>query len=130
MSRRRCTTRVHGRSRHRCARRRVSSDEERRGGGSWTWAASTGPARVPPVPVGADRAVVLGEDGQQLAETFPSDHFKDVSGYGGEKDYQYEARELVGLGVELASNRTRSTSRGESSQTTWFRRPIAPPCHC
>jgi hypothetical protein len=33
-----------------------------------------------------------------LANTFPRDNFKAVSGYGGEKDYQYEARALIPMG--------------------------------
>jgi SM-20-related protein len=34
-----------------------------------------------------------------LAETFPCDHFKTVSGYGGEKNYDYEARALLSMGT-------------------------------
>lgn len=36
----------------------------------------------------------LPQDRIALAQTFPRDHFKTVSGYGGEKDYEYEARAL------------------------------------
>ncbi|MBN2977663.1 2OG-Fe(II) oxygenase [Pseudomonas lactucae] len=39
------------------------------------------------------------EDGAALAASFPHDHFKTVSGYGGEKNYDYEARALVGMGT-------------------------------
>ncbi len=34
-----------------------------------------------------------------LANTFPCDHFKTVMGYGGEKDYEYEARALIPMGA-------------------------------
>jgi SM-20-related protein len=37
-------------------------------------------------------------DAERLASSFPSDHYKLVSGYGGEKDYEYEARELIAMG--------------------------------
>jgi Rps23 Pro-64 3,4-dihydroxylase Tpa1-like proline 4-hydroxylase len=37
------------------------------------------------------------EDAKALAETYPHDHFKTVSGYGGEKDYEYEARQLIAM---------------------------------
>ncbi|WP_411392385.1 2OG-Fe(II) oxygenase family protein [Pseudomonas sp. MPB23] len=37
------------------------------------------------------------EDARALAETYPHDHFKTVSGYGGEKDYEYEARQLIAM---------------------------------
>jgi SM-20-related protein len=40
------------------------------------------------------------EDAQVLAQTFPRDHFKVVSGYGGEKDYEYEARLLKPMGSD------------------------------
>ncbi|WP_431480516.1 2OG-Fe(II) oxygenase [Pseudomonas thivervalensis] len=39
------------------------------------------------------------EDAAALAASFPHDHFKTVSGYGGEKNYDYEARALVGMGT-------------------------------
>jgi SM-20-related protein len=38
-------------------------------------------------------------DSAALAETFPRDHFKTVSGYDGEKGYQYEARSLIAMGA-------------------------------
>ena len=38
-------------------------------------------------------------DGAALAESFPCDHFKVVQGYDGEKDYEYEARELIPMAV-------------------------------
>ncbi|MCU1228607.1 MAG: oxidoreductase [Acidobacteria bacterium] len=43
-------------------------------------------------------------DAEQLARSFPSDHYKLVSGYGGEKDYEYEARELIAMGARTISN--------------------------
>jgi hypothetical protein len=39
------------------------------------------------------------EDAAALAASFPHDHFKTVSGYGGEKNYDYEARALVSMGT-------------------------------
>src|SRR5215467_6057927 len=39
-------------------------------------------------------------DAEALAITYPSDHFKTVSGYGGEKDYEYEARALIAMGAD------------------------------
>jgi len=39
------------------------------------------------------------EDAAALAGSFPHDHFKTVSGYGGEKNYDYEARALVAMGT-------------------------------
>lgn len=43
-------------------------------------------------------ALYTAEDAAALAATYPHDHFKTVSGYGGEKDYEYEARQLVEMG--------------------------------
>ncbi|BBP76367.1 hypothetical protein PHLH7_24710 [Pseudomonas sp. Ost2] len=37
------------------------------------------------------------EDAAALAETYPHDHFKVVQGYGGEKNYEYEARQLIAM---------------------------------
>jgi Rps23 Pro-64 3,4-dihydroxylase Tpa1-like proline 4-hydroxylase len=37
------------------------------------------------------------ENAAALAATFPHDHFKTVAGYGGEKDYEYEARALIDM---------------------------------
>ncbi len=42
-------------------------------------------------------------DAEQLATTYPCDHFKLVSGRGGEKDYEYEARALIGMGANVIS---------------------------
>ena len=35
------------------------------------------------------------KNAEALASSFPLDHFKTIVGYGGEKDYRYEARALV-----------------------------------
>ena len=37
------------------------------------------------------------ENATALATAFPRDNFKTVSGYGGEKDYEYEARALIDM---------------------------------
>ena len=39
------------------------------------------------------------EDAAALAASYPHDAFKRVYGYGGEKDYEYQARQLVELGT-------------------------------
>lgn len=44
-------------------------------------------------------------DAAALAASFPRDHFKLVSGYGGEKDYEYEARALIVMGETTVSHR-------------------------
>jgi SM-20-related protein len=38
-----------------------------------------------------------------LADSFPLDHFKTVASYGGEKDYNYEARSLIPMGADSIS---------------------------
>jgi SM-20-related protein len=38
-----------------------------------------------------------------LAASFPCDHFKTVMSYGGEKDYEYEARALIAMGADTIS---------------------------
>lgn len=43
-------------------------------------------------------------DAAMLAQTYPRDGFKTVSGYGGEKDYEYEARQLVEIGTQRIVN--------------------------
>jgi hypothetical protein len=43
------------------------------------------------------------EDTSALAASFPCDHFKTVAAYGGEKDYEYEARELIAMGAHAIS---------------------------
>lgn len=42
-------------------------------------------------------------DAAALAASFPCDHFKTVAGYGGEKDYEYEARALIVMGAGTIS---------------------------
>jgi Rps23 Pro-64 3,4-dihydroxylase Tpa1-like proline 4-hydroxylase len=44
-------------------------------------------------------------DGAALAETFPVDHYKRVEAYGGEKDYAYDARLLIGMGARTVAHR-------------------------
>lgn len=41
---------------------------------------------------------------QVLAEHCPTDNFRRVVGYGGEKDYSYDSREVVGFGKNSVSN--------------------------
>jgi SM-20-related protein len=43
------------------------------------------------------------KDATALASSFPRDNFKTVVGYGGEKDYRYEARALVTMGSSAIS---------------------------
>jgi Rps23 Pro-64 3,4-dihydroxylase Tpa1-like proline 4-hydroxylase len=43
-------------------------------------------------------------DAEALAATYPHDHFKTISGYGGEKDYQYEGRQLIAMGTQRIVN--------------------------
>ncbi|MEA2568340.1 MAG: hypothetical protein QOI24_341 [Acidobacteriota bacterium] len=42
-------------------------------------------------------------DAAALAKTFPRDHFKRLSDYAGEKDFEYESRELIGMGASGVS---------------------------
>jgi SM-20-related protein len=51
-------------------------------------------------------------DAADLAATFPRDHFKRLSDYGGEKDFEYEARALIGMGEQ-------SISRPEELSGSW-----------
>jgi SM-20-related protein len=44
------------------------------------------------------------KDAASLASSYPHDHCKRVVGYGGEKDYEYEARALIGMGAEIVSH--------------------------
>ena len=43
------------------------------------------------------------DDAEELAATYPCDHFKLVSAYGGEREYLYEARSLIGMGAKFVS---------------------------
>jgi SM-20-related protein len=52
------------------------------------------------------------EDAAALASTFPRDHFKRLADYAGEKDFEYEARALIGMGE-------RSISREAHLSAAW-----------
>lgn len=41
------------------------------------------------------------QDAAALASSYPLDGFKTVTGYGGEKNYEYEARSLVHMGASV-----------------------------
>jgi SM-20-related protein len=43
------------------------------------------------------------QDAADLAATYPTDQFKTVNGYDGEKGYSYESRSLIGMGSPTAS---------------------------
>ncbi len=43
-------------------------------------------------------------DAAALAATFPSDHFKNVAGYDGEKGYEYRARSLIHMNADAPSH--------------------------
>ena len=40
-------------------------------------------------------------EAERLAATYPCDHFKLVAAHGGEKDYEYEARALIGMNANV-----------------------------
>ncbi len=42
-------------------------------------------------------------DAAELAATYPTDHFKTVDGYDGEKGYSYQSRCLIGMGSPSVS---------------------------
>jgi Rps23 Pro-64 3,4-dihydroxylase Tpa1-like proline 4-hydroxylase len=42
-------------------------------------------------------------DAAALAATYPRDHFKRLADYAGEKDFEYEARALIGMGETTVS---------------------------
>jgi hypothetical protein len=44
------------------------------------------------------------DDAERLAASYPCDHFKLVAGYGGDKDYEYEARALIDMGANTISH--------------------------
>lgn len=52
---------------------------------------------------GAVSNLFLPKDAKELAASFPRDYFKTVASYGGEKDYAYEARELIAMGAMTIS---------------------------
>lgn len=41
------------------------------------------------------------EDAEALADSFPRDNYKTVTGYDGEKGFQYEARSLLHMGADV-----------------------------
>ncbi|MEO8671293.1 MAG: 2OG-Fe(II) oxygenase [Tahibacter sp.] len=51
-------------------------------------------------------------DGAALAKSFPRDHFKRLADYAGEKDFEYEARALIGMGE-------RNISREANLSAAW-----------
>jgi hypothetical protein len=52
---------------------------------------------------GAVHGLFSAQDGAELAATYPHDRFKLLTGHGGEKDYSYHARSLVGMGATRAT---------------------------
>lgn len=46
----------------------------------------------------------MAADAARLAAAYPCDHFKLVAAYGGEKDYQYEARSLIGMDADVITH--------------------------
>lgn len=53
---------------------------------------------------GAIKNLFLADDAQRLAASYPCDHFKLVAAHGGEKDYEYEARALIGMGADVVAH--------------------------
>ncbi len=51
-------------------------------------------------------------DADALASSYPRDSFKTVTGYDGEKGYEYEARSLIHMGAEIPSH-------GEGLSPAW-----------
>jgi hypothetical protein len=43
------------------------------------------------------------DDAARLAATYPCDHFKLVAAYGSERQWEYEARALIGMGANVIS---------------------------
>lgn len=48
--------------------------------------------------------VFSSRDAAALAHTFPSDRFKTVTGYDGEKGYEYEARSIIHMGANAPTH--------------------------
>jgi SM-20-related protein len=44
------------------------------------------------------------DDAARLATTYPCDHFKLVAAYGEERQYEYEARSLIGMGADAVTH--------------------------
>lgn len=57
------------------------------------------PLHKQPFHWGQINGLYSAEDAAALASTYPHDAFKRVYGYGGEKDYEYQARQLVEMGT-------------------------------
>jgi len=57
------------------------------------------PLHTQPFHWGQIDGLYSAEDAAALATTYPHDAFKRVYGYGGEKDYEYQARQLVEMGT-------------------------------
>src|ERR1700682_188345 len=53
-------------------------------------------------------------DAEALAATFPHDRFKRLSYYGGDKDSEYEARALIGMGEQSVSGPEKLSSAWQS----------------
>jgi SM-20-related protein len=54
------------------------------------------------------------EDAEDLAASFPCDHFKSVSGHGPENNYKFEARALIEMGA-------RNVAHGAELREIWLR---------
>jgi SM-20-related protein len=57
------------------------------------------PLQRQPFRWGAVDGLYSAADAASLMTTYPGDHFRLISGYGGEKDYEYEARPLIAMGA-------------------------------
>lgn len=64
-----------------------------------------GPLRTEPYEWAEIGGLFAPADAEALAATYPHDHYKLVSGYGGEKDYEYEARPLIVMNAKTISYR-------------------------
>jgi hypothetical protein len=53
------------------------------------------------------------DDAARLTSSYPTEGFSRIAGYGGEKDYEYDARELVPMGSDR-------TSAAESLDPAWL----------
>jgi hypothetical protein len=52
-----------------------------------------------PFRLGTVDRLYSSDDAASLMATYPRDHFRLISAYGGEKDYEYEARPLIAMGA-------------------------------
>jgi SM-20-related protein len=64
------------------------------------------PLEEVPFPWAAIGTLFEPADAEALLASFPTDHFKDIAGYDGEKGYQYRARSLIHMGLESPSHPT------------------------